>query len=230
MELTVIEKANILGMELRIYGDKDRPLFLARDIAERINYDLNKVNEMLKLVDDIDEKLNTKISWSGQRRDMWFLTEEGVYSVIMKSNLDKAKEFRKGLKEFLRAWRKGTVKVLESKALSQAEFLLHQAQIMLEQERKLSQLEVATTVIKSDVQRLENNIRRASNTQQLTVIAYANLHGISHRSYFAPALGKRATKLCKEKNLLTGTIVDSRFGVVKTYPEEVLDIVFENIK
>lgn len=99
-------------MELQIYGEVNNPSFLARDIAERIDYRQDSLNKMLDLVDDGDEKLTGKIFRSGQKREMWFLTEHGVYSILMKSSVPKAKEFRKGLKEFLKAWRNGEVKVV----------------------------------------------------------------------------------------------------------------------
>lgn len=36
---------------------------------------------MVSMVDD-DEKLTETISWSGQGRKMWFLTENGLYEVL----------------------------------------------------------------------------------------------------------------------------------------------------
>mgnify|MGYP002678067377 CR=1 FL=1 len=39
---------------------------------------------MMKTVDE-DEKLTYTISNSGQGREMWFLTEDGLYEVLMQS-------------------------------------------------------------------------------------------------------------------------------------------------
>lgn len=36
--LTLIERTNILGKDLNIYGNKDNPLFLAKDIANWIEH------------------------------------------------------------------------------------------------------------------------------------------------------------------------------------------------
>ena len=113
-ELNVITVANIMGMELNVYGDIDRPLFLAKDLAWHIEYRSDSISQMLDLVDDEEEKLKGKIYLSGQNREMWFLTEDGVYSILLKSTVDKAKEFRKGFKAFLKAWRKGEIKVVEA--------------------------------------------------------------------------------------------------------------------
>ncbi|HDR8018739.1 TPA: hypothetical protein QCY65_003022 [Bacillus cereus] len=60
-----------------MYGSKEEPLFLARDVAAWIEYGIHRVGERLKNVDE-EEKLTTKITWSGQKREMWFLTEDGL--------------------------------------------------------------------------------------------------------------------------------------------------------
>ncbi|MGL5961972.1 MAG: BRO-N domain-containing protein, partial [Cetobacterium sp.] len=106
------EELKILGIELNMYGSKEEPLFLAKDVAEKIGYRSDSINKMLDLVDDEDEKLNGKIFLSGQNRKVWLLTEDGIYSIMMKSQSEKAKEIRKGLRAFLKAWRKGEVKVV----------------------------------------------------------------------------------------------------------------------
>ena len=92
--------------ELNIYGSIDEPLFLAKDVAEWIEYDKNQVGKMLSTVDedekikllcdrnnitgkgnpnkwfltedDEDEKAASPIYYIGQVRNMWFLTEDGL--------------------------------------------------------------------------------------------------------------------------------------------------------
>ncbi|MFJ7931533.1 Bro-N domain-containing protein [Peribacillus sp. NPDC096448] len=54
------------------------PLFLAKDVAEWIDYSKDKVGQMLKTVDE-DEKVTSPIHYSGQVRNMYFLTEDGLY-------------------------------------------------------------------------------------------------------------------------------------------------------
>ena len=39
---------------------------------------------------------------SGQRREMWFLTEDGLYEVLMQSRKPVAKEFKKKVKNMLK--------------------------------------------------------------------------------------------------------------------------------
>lgn len=80
VSLTVINEQELLGKEFKVYGDVDNPLFLATDVAEWIDY--SKASMMLSSVDE-DEKLRETIFTAGQNREMWFLTEDGLYEVLM---------------------------------------------------------------------------------------------------------------------------------------------------
>ena len=74
--LQVIEQREILGKQLTMYGDFEDPLFLAKEVAEWIEN--KQPTQMVELVDE-DEKLKCIINTSGQNREMWFLTEDGLY-------------------------------------------------------------------------------------------------------------------------------------------------------
>ena len=109
-ELQVIDEREILGKRFRVYGDFENLLFLAKDVAEWIDYSKKSngsydVNSMLRMVDE-DEKLVRKISVSGQNRNMWFLTEGGFYEVCMQSTKPNAKIFKKEVKKILKTIRK----------------------------------------------------------------------------------------------------------------------------
>ena len=236
-ELTVIDERDVLGKRFRVYGDFENLLFLAKDVAEWIDYNKKSngsydVNSMLRMVDD-DEKLIRKIFVSGQNRNMWFLTEDGFYEVCMQSTKPNAKIFKKEVKKILKTIRKTGKYEEKKKPLTQAELILQQAQWMVEAESRINNIEnnvigLADTVENNDksIKRLENNQRRTVTSNHLTVIAYANIKGIKPKSYHAPSIGKKATKICREKDLLIGTTVDSRYGLINTYPVEVLDEIF----
>ena len=109
-ELQVIDEREILGKRFRVYGDFENLLFLAKDVAEWIDYSKKSngsydVNSMLRTIDE-DEKLIRKISASGQNRNMWFLTEDGFYEVCMQSTKPNAKIFKKEVKKILKTIRK----------------------------------------------------------------------------------------------------------------------------
>lgn len=61
--------------------------------------------EMLKGIDD-DEKLTSIILRAGQRRMVAMLTEDGLYEVLMQSRKPIAKEFKREVKQILKAIRK----------------------------------------------------------------------------------------------------------------------------
>ena len=107
------ELQNVDGFNAKIYGTVENPLFLAKDIAELIEH--SRASEMLKTVDD-DEKLMQTILASGQKRNMWFLTEDGLYEVLMSSKKPQAKVFKKKVKEILKTIRKVGFYMTEEKA------------------------------------------------------------------------------------------------------------------
>lgn len=102
-EIKVINKSMLLGKEIDVYGSVDEPLFLAKDVAEWIEH--TQPSKMVETVDE-DEKLMGTIFLSGQNREVWMLTENGLYEVLMQSRKPIAKQFKKGVKEILKTIRK----------------------------------------------------------------------------------------------------------------------------
>lgn len=109
--MQVVTTTTFHGQPLDIYGNIQEPLFRARDVAEMIDYSKTRhgyydVQSMLRKVDE-DEKLKgmalegtTESFRSGQQ--VWFLTEHGLYEVLMRSSKPKAKEFKKAVKNILK--------------------------------------------------------------------------------------------------------------------------------
>ena len=85
----------VLGQDFKIYGDKENPLFLAKDVATWIEH--THTTNMLKTVDE-EEKLNVTIIHAGQNREVIMLTEDGLYEVLMQSRKPIAKMFKKDIK------------------------------------------------------------------------------------------------------------------------------------
>lgn len=103
--LTIINEQEVLGKHFAAYGDFENPLFLAKDVAEWIEYDTDKVGQMLKNIDE-DEYITSPIFYSGQVRTMYFLTENGLYEVLMQSRKPIAKQFKREVKKILKSIRK----------------------------------------------------------------------------------------------------------------------------
>ena len=94
-----------MGKQFRVYGTAEEPLFLAKDVAEWIEYDTSSVNKMITNVDD-DEKVRKNVPTLGGIQESWFLTENGLYEVLMQSRKPIAKQFKKEVKEILKTIRK----------------------------------------------------------------------------------------------------------------------------
>ena len=98
-EIQVLDNREILGKRVMTYGDIENPLFLARDVANWIEH--SDVSKMMKSVDE-DEKVKNIIRTLGGNQEMWFLTEDGLYEVLMQSRKPIAKEFKKKVKQMLK--------------------------------------------------------------------------------------------------------------------------------
>lgn len=101
MQTDILRTINAQGHELNIYGTTEEPLFLAVEVAKMIDYSVGKTGHMLHMVDQ-DEKLTLTIVRSGQRREMWFLTESGLYEVLMQSRKPIARRFKRAIKDILK--------------------------------------------------------------------------------------------------------------------------------
>ena len=99
----------IFGSQFNMYGTTEQPLFLAVDIAEMIEYSVDKAHQMLDMVDD-NEKLTDTIYRGGQQREVWFVTEYGLYELLMQSRKPLAKRFKLEIKNTLRALRMGELR------------------------------------------------------------------------------------------------------------------------
>jgi phage regulatory protein, rha family len=150
---------------------------------------------------------------NNQKRPMYILTREGVLQLA--ARYSAVVRFR--LIEKVTA---------PGNSVSVPHQLLAQAQYLVDVESRLSTVEGNMAGLQKGISRLEHNERRTITSNHLTVIAYANMKGINPGLYNSSAVGRKATKLCRDRGLLTGTVVDSKYGYINTYPIEVLDEIF----
>lgn len=115
-KITVIDSEVICNQQVNVYGTRENPLFLAKDVANWLGH--SNPSKMLSKIDEDEKKvINAKFSLqyseitknyipsesdSCKANNYLFLTEFGVYEVLMQSRLPKAKEFKKGVKEILK--------------------------------------------------------------------------------------------------------------------------------
>ena len=98
-QISVLKQTELLGQQFRVYGTPEEPLFMAKDVARFIKH--SDVSMMMRSVDE-DEKLIQTLLVSGQNREIWMLTESGLYEVLMQSRKPIAKQFKKGVKAILK--------------------------------------------------------------------------------------------------------------------------------
>lgn len=103
MKLQVINEQELLGQDFKVYGDLENPLFLAKDVAAWIEH--SDTSKMIKSVDG-DEKVKNNVPTLGGNQESWFLTEDGLYEVLMQSRKPIAKQFKKAVKQILKDIRK----------------------------------------------------------------------------------------------------------------------------
>ena len=109
-QLVVFDERIILGKEFKMYGDIENPLFLAKDVAEWIEHSnpskmLNTVDEDEKVTMVCDVTNSYSTSKSRNTQQMLFLTEDGLYEVLMQSRKPIAKQFKKEVKRLLKQMR-----------------------------------------------------------------------------------------------------------------------------
>ena len=96
-EVKVIDARQVLGKDFKIYGTVENPLFLAKDVASWLDMDTSNASRMIKNVDE-EECITTRHNMTNAT----FLTEDGLYEVLMQSRKPIAKQFKKEVKKILK--------------------------------------------------------------------------------------------------------------------------------
>ncbi|MGL5714925.1 MAG: BRO-N domain-containing protein [Paraclostridium sp.] len=112
MELSVIRTEVVLGKELRIFGDIDNPLFLAKDIADCIEH--TNTAKMLNIVGGSKECISGTVLTGGGRQKMKLITEKQVYRILMRSDKKIAEQTLDFIFELIGNWRKSDIEVVQN--------------------------------------------------------------------------------------------------------------------
>lgn len=136
--LQIIEQREVLGKEFTIYGDLENPLFKANDVAEWIEN--SNTSQMLNAVDENEKALYTMYRVDGSTNKQWFLTEDGLYEVLMQSRKPIAKQFKKEVKKILKTIRLNGMYVTD-KLLDNPDFAIKTFMKLKEEKERRMQLE-----------------------------------------------------------------------------------------
>lgn len=137
------ELQTIEGFNVKVYGTQEQPMFLAKEVAELIEH--TQVSKMLQGVDE-EEKLMGTMFLSGQNRDTWFLTEDGLYEVLMTSRKPIAKAFKKQVKQVLKDIRKHGM-YAKDEILDNPDLLIATATRLKEEKEKRLALEAENAIM-----------------------------------------------------------------------------------
>ena len=93
MENNMIIKTNELFGDLRIVMVDSEPWFVGKDVAEKLGYS-NPQKAVRNHVDDEDKGVN-EMDTPGGKQNIIIINESGLYSLILKSKLPEAKQFKR---------------------------------------------------------------------------------------------------------------------------------------
>lgn len=98
-QIKVVNEQTVLGKNFKIYGDFENPLFLAKDVAEWIEH--SNLTMMINSIDEDEKIISRTKDCLGRENTATFLTENGLYEVLMISRKPIAKQFKKEVKKIL---------------------------------------------------------------------------------------------------------------------------------
>lgn len=177
----IVYERETLGKTFRIYGTdeqsaRENPLFLATEVASWIEH--KDVTTMLRSVDEEEKVLrtlrnqnNTPLKQRGNP-NMTFLTEEGLYEVLMQSRKPLAKQFKKQVKMILKEIRlTGSYSV---KPLTATQMFIAAARALEEQDQRLSMVENGLGNVVTNVSSLTESVadinKRLSHEEQVNAL------------------------------------------------------------
>lgn len=114
-----------------------------------------------------------------------------------------------------------------NKPMTAGEILMAQAQGMIALE-KAQQLQAQQIALQNErLIKIEAKIT-TKNEDYFTISGYSNIIGKKVPLQTAIALGRKAAKICVQRDIPMGNEYDAKYGFVKSYPTEVLKEVFAN--
>ena len=126
--IKVIAEREVCGKQFRVWGTPEKPLFLAKDVAEWLGYEGGRVAYNMCRILNKDEKVKcTALLPRGngyQRQTTLFLNEKGLYKVTMRSNKPNAIPFQDKVCEILKEIRQTGGYIANSQKMTDDELLM----------------------------------------------------------------------------------------------------------
>lgn len=173
--INVLKQTELLGHQFSVYGTAEEPLFLAKEVASIIGH-----TNPSKMLDMVDEDERVKIfgvieltngykpceSATYNGANYLFVTESGLYELLMQSRTEQAKMFKSGVKEILKTIRKtgGYIATTEEDSPEEimAKALLVAQTTIRKKEERMRQLEAETEQQRETIELQDTEIKKAA--------------------------------------------------------------------
>lgn len=207
--------------EIRTAGTSEEPLFCLADICRVLDLQVTPTKNRLKQ-DGVT--LIKVIDSLGREQETTFVSEQNLYKVIMRSDKPQAEPFQDWVcGEVLPSIRK-TGGYTAQQPLSPSELILRLAEMNVENERKMKELSDNQQRLESEIEEIRQ--RTITDLHKSTIVAYVSRNNIKLDVKRYGAMGRKASSICKKRNIPVTKINDIRWGNVNVFPDEVLDEVF----
>lgn len=167
---------------LQVLTIEDQPYFIGKEVAAILGY-VRSDNAIRNHVDS-EDKLMHRFSASGQNRNMIIINESGLYSLILKSKLPQAKQFKRWVtSEVLPSIRKHGAYLTDSKldeVLSNPDTIIKLATQLKEEKQKVKSLAQDLNIAKP---KIEYHDLILNNDSLLSVNQIAKDYGLSARGF-----------------------------------------------
>lgn len=181
---------------VRVLMIDGEPCFVGTDVATALGY-ADTFGALKKHVDD-EDKLVCQIDSAGQKRDATVINESGLYSLILRSNLDSAKKFKRWVtSEILPTIRKtGSYSV--QKQLPPVSYALEDVKTTFEQIQSLFAVKRGIALSQAlDIVGKKHDVELDGLKQLLAPAEHET--GYMNATQLAPKIGVRSSRFANEK-------------------------------
>lgn len=235
-EIIVFENSDGLA-RLEVQTDYDTVWLTQRQLAELFNKNIRTINEHILNIfkeGEADEDATVRnfriVRLEGERqveREVKHYNLDITISVGYRVKSQRGVEFRR--------WATGVLKqylidgyTLNPTRLGKApgsllDLFKMQVQLWERQELLNNELQQDIQQLGEKIQHIEAKVKSVDDNYY-TIAGYCSLHKIACPFHKAKGWGKTATRLSREQGITTGTAHDERFGLVRTYHQDILKI------
>lgn len=179
---------------------------------------------MLAIIrDEFEEEIGQQKILPTSYKDQWN-REQPMFKLTIAQGKQVLLRESKFVRRHVVAWLEHFEEV--NKPMTAGEILMAQAQGMIALE-KAQQLQAQQIALQNErLTKIEAKIT-TKNEDYFTISGYSNIIGKKVPLQTAIALGRKAAKICVQRDIPMGNEYDAKYGFVKSYPTEILREVFE---